>query len=164
VAARASAKNPALALKRCAAGDRGELASLNDGGARGSSDAGTDTKAPKSESVALIEPTRGRGLGGCENMDDDDDDPFGRGEAGGVTGAKRVAKRSSRSSLFGRGTGDRLLGGRGISGEMELSDEGMIGLSWRRYSVREGVCLCRQGGINNVDIGRSTERSTPRTF
>jgi len=63
---------------------------------------------------------------------DDDEDPFGRGEAGGVSGAKRVAKISLRSVLFGGGTGDSLLGGTGMSGEMVLSGEG-IKLS---YSVR----------------------------
>jgi len=63
---------------------------------------------------------------------DDDEDPFGRGEAGGVSGAKRVAKISLRSVLFGGGTGDSLLGCTGMSGEMVLSGEG-IKLS---YSVR----------------------------
>jgi hypothetical protein len=65
VAARASAKNPALAFnRRLPEGNLEGLASLVDGWPSGSSDAGTLTKAPKSESVELaevIEPTGGQG-------------------------------------------------------------------------------------------------------
>lgn len=68
VAARASAKNPALAFnRRLPEGNLEGLASLVDGWPSGSSDAGTLTKAPKSESVELaevIEPTGGQGLDG----------------------------------------------------------------------------------------------------
>jgi hypothetical protein len=68
VAARASAKNPTLAPKRrLVEGKLTGLASLDDGWPSGSSDAGTLTKAPKSESVELagvIEPTGGQGLDG----------------------------------------------------------------------------------------------------
>lgn len=66
VAACASAKNPALAAKRwLPEGTLEELASPDDGCARGSSEAGTDTKAPNSESIELaelIEPRGGREL------------------------------------------------------------------------------------------------------
>jgi hypothetical protein len=68
VAARASAKNPALAAnRRLPEGNLEGLASLDDGWPSGSSDAGTLTKAPKSESVELagvIEPAGGQGLDG----------------------------------------------------------------------------------------------------
>jgi hypothetical protein len=68
VAARASAKNPALGFnRRLPEGNLEGLASLVDGWPSGSSDAGTLTKAPKSESVELaevIEPTGGQGLDG----------------------------------------------------------------------------------------------------
>ena len=64
VAARASAKNSPLAPKRrLPEGNLTGLASLDDGWPSGSSDAGTLTKAPKSESVELaegMEPTGGR--------------------------------------------------------------------------------------------------------
>lgn len=66
VAARASAKNPALAPnRRPPEGNLEGLASPDDGWPSGSSDAGTLTKAPKSESVELaevIEPTGRQGL------------------------------------------------------------------------------------------------------
>jgi hypothetical protein len=68
----------------------------------------------------LIEPTRGRGSDGCEKMDAD---PNGMGEAGGVAGAKSVAKRSSRTGLDG---GVPLPAGTGIRGEMESSGDGII--------------------------------------
>jgi hypothetical protein len=126
VAARASAKNSALALNGRRGGALEGLGRLDKGWARGSSEAGTDTNAPKSESVelaALIEPRRGRGLGGCENMDEDAGD--GMGEAGGVAGEKRVAKRSSRPALDG-GMGEPLGAGTGIRGEMESSGEGIL--------------------------------------
>jgi hypothetical protein len=68
VAARASAKNPALGPnRRLPEGNLDGLASLDDGWPSGSSDAGTLTKAPKSESVELaevIEPTCRQGLDG----------------------------------------------------------------------------------------------------
>lgn len=68
VAARASAKNPALeANRRLPEGNFEGLASVDGGWPSGSSDAGTLTKAPKSESVELeevIEPTGGQGLDG----------------------------------------------------------------------------------------------------
>jgi hypothetical protein len=124
VAARASAKNSALlALNGGRGGALEGLCCLYKGWARGSSEAGTETNAPKSESVelaALIEPRRGRGLGGCENMDEDGAN--GMGEAGGVAGEKRVAKRSSRPALEG-GMGEPLAG---IRGEMESSGEGIL--------------------------------------
>jgi len=127
VAARASAKNPALAPKGCPADGFEGLCSFDDGWARGSSEAGTDTNAPKSESVelaVLIEPTRGRGLEGCSKMDED---PNGMGEAGGVAGEKSVAKRSSRPALFGgEGRGVPLPAGTGIRGEMDSSGEGIL--------------------------------------
>jgi hypothetical protein len=66
VAACASAKNPGVGAEgRPPEGTVEEVASLDGGCARGSSDAGTDTKAPKSESIELaelIEPRGGRGL------------------------------------------------------------------------------------------------------
>jgi hypothetical protein len=52
------------------------------------------------ELAVLIEVTWERALGGGEKMDGD---PNGRGEAGGVAGAKRVAKRSSTCGFTGRG-------------------------------------------------------------
>ena len=56
VAARASAKNPALAFnRRLPEGNLEGLASIDDGWPSGSSEAGTLTKAPKSESVELAE-------------------------------------------------------------------------------------------------------------
>jgi len=68
VAACASAKNSALAPKlRVPEGTLEGVASPDGGWASGSSEAGTLTKAPKSESVELaelIEPTGGRGLDG----------------------------------------------------------------------------------------------------
>jgi hypothetical protein len=68
VAARASAKNPALGPnRRLPEGNLAGLASTDDGCPSGSSDAGTLTKAPKSESVEqaeVIEPTGGQGLDG----------------------------------------------------------------------------------------------------
>jgi hypothetical protein len=67
-----------------------------------------------------------------------DEDPNSRGEAGGVAGEKRVAKRSSRSGLV-RG-GDRLPAGTGMRGVMEWSGEG-IKLRW----------------VNNVSIGTEAE-------
>jgi hypothetical protein len=80
-------------------------------------------KAPKSESVelaVLIEPGRGLELEGCEKMDVD---PNGMGEAGGVAGAKRVAKRSSRTGFDG---GVPLSAGIGIRGEMDSSGDGIL--------------------------------------
>lgn len=66
VAARASAKNPALGFnRRLPEGNLEGLASLVEGWPSGSSDAGTLTKAPKSESIELadlIEPRGGEGL------------------------------------------------------------------------------------------------------
>ena len=66
VAACASAKNSALGANRRLPEDNfGGLASQDDGWPSGSSDAGTLTKAPKSESVEVaevIEPTGGQGL------------------------------------------------------------------------------------------------------
>jgi hypothetical protein len=126
VAACASAKNSILAaLNGKARGGAVEgFGSLDRGWASGSSEAGTDTKAPNSESVelaVLIEPTRGRGLEGCEKMEVD---PNGVGEAGGVAGAKSVAKRSSRTGLEG---GVRLPAGTGMRGEMESSGDGIFG-------------------------------------
>jgi hypothetical protein len=50
-----------------------------------------------------------------------DEDPNGRGEAGGVAGEMSVAKRSSMSGLFGV----PLPAGRGIKGGMDLSCEGI---------------------------------------
>lgn len=126
VAARAPAKNSALALKGCPADGFEGLCSLDNCWARGSSEAGTDTKAPKSESVelaVLIEPTRGREL--LEGRSKMDEDPNGVGEAGGVAGEKSVAKRSSRSGLVGGGRGARLPAGRGIKGEKDSSGEGI---------------------------------------
>ena len=103
MAALASAKKSALKRRR-AVGGGGLLGSLlNKGGARGSSEGGTETNAPKSDSVelaVLIEDCWSRALGGGEKMDGD---PNGRGEAGGVAGAKRVAKRSSTCGFTGRG-------------------------------------------------------------
>lgn len=68
VAARASAKNSALVPnRRLPEGNLRGLASPDDGWPSGSSDAGTLTKAPKSESVELadvIEPTGGQELDG----------------------------------------------------------------------------------------------------
>lgn len=68
VAARASAKNPALASnRRLPEANLEGLSSPDDGRPSGSSDAGTLTKAPKSESVELagvIEPAGGQGLDG----------------------------------------------------------------------------------------------------
>ena len=126
VAARASAKKSALAPKGRLVDDFEGLCSLDDGWARGSSEAGTDTKAPKSESVelaVLIEPTRGRGLEECSKMDED---PNGVGEAGGVAGEKSVAKRSSRSGLVGGGRGVPLPAGRGMRGEKDSSGGGIL--------------------------------------
>ena len=95
MAALASAKKSALKRRR-AGGGGGLLGSpVDERSARGSSEGGTETNAPKSDSVetgVVIEDTSERALGGGEKMDGD---PNGRGEAGGVAGAKRVAKRSS---------------------------------------------------------------------
>ena len=103
VAALASAKKSPLKRRR-AGGGGGLLGSpLDEGGARGSSEGGTETNAPKSDSVelaGLIEDTLERALGGGEKIDGD---PNGRDEAGGVAGAKRVAKRSSTCGFTGRG-------------------------------------------------------------
>jgi hypothetical protein len=53
-----------------------------------------------------------------------DEDPNGVGEAGGVAGEKSVAKRSSRSALFGGGgRGVPLRAGTGMRGEMDSSEE-----------------------------------------
>jgi hypothetical protein len=139
VAARASAKNSALAPKRrLPEGTLGGLASRDDSCPRGSSEAGTDTKAPKSESVELaelIEPTGGRGLEGRVNIDEEADR---RGEAGGVAGEKSVAKRSSRSGLDGGGMGVPLPAGTGIRGEMDLRGEGIRDFGYgSESSVRE---------------------------
>ena len=68
----------------------------------------------------LIEPKRGRGLEGWEKMEAD---PNGMGEAGGVAGAKSVAKRSSRTGLEG---GVALPAGRGMSGETDSSGDGIF--------------------------------------
>lgn len=71
--------------------------------ARGSSEGGTETKAPKSDSVelaGLIKVTWSRALGGGEKMEGECN---GMGEAGGVAGAKRVAKRSLTCGFTGRG-------------------------------------------------------------
>lgn len=160
VAACASAKNSAPAAKRRPPeGTLEELASLDDNCARGSSDAGTDTKAPKSESVELAEligPTGGRGLDWKVNMDED---PDSRGEAGGVAGEKSVAKRSSRSGLVGGVMGgDRLPAGTGIRGGMDWSGEGIRDFGFgSESSVREREGLSQVGVVNNVDIGRWTE-------
>jgi hypothetical protein len=59
-----------------------------------------------------------------------DEDPNGRGEAGGVAGERSVAKRSSMSGLAGgvermKGDRDRLAVGRGIRGGMDLSGGGI---------------------------------------
>jgi len=67
-----------------------------------------------------MEPTRERGLEGCENMGEGP-----RGEAGGVEGVKRVAKRSSMSVLVGGGMGVPVPAGTGINGEMESRGEGI---------------------------------------
>lgn len=98
-------KSVIVALRRRGGGTAEVLLGsvLDESCARGSSEGGTETNAPNSESVelaGLIEVTWGRALGGGENMDGD---PNGRGEAGGVAGAKRVAKRSSTSGFTGRG-------------------------------------------------------------
>lgn len=100
----ASAKKSALKRRRAVWGG-GLLGSLLNecNSARGSSEGGTETNAPKSDSVELaelIEDTWSRALGGGEKIDGD---PNGRGEAGGVAGAKRVAKRSSTCGFTGRG-------------------------------------------------------------
>jgi len=55
----------------------------------------------------------------------DEDAADGMGEAGGVAGEKRVAKRSSRPALDG-GMGEPLGAGTGIRGEMESSGEGIL--------------------------------------
>jgi hypothetical protein len=158
VAARASAKNSALGPKRRPPeGTLKGLASRDESCARGSSEAGTDTKAPKSESVELaelIEPTGGRGLEGRVNIDEEADR---RGEAGGVAGEKSVAKRSSRSGLDGGGgMGVPLPAGTGIRGG--FSGEGIRDFGFgSESSVREREGLSQVGVVNNVDIGRSTE-------
>jgi hypothetical protein len=57
-----------------------------------------------------------------------DEDPNGRGEAGGVAGEMSVAKRSSMSGLVGRVEGMMgvpLPAGRGIRGGMEWRGEGI---------------------------------------
>ena len=99
-------KNSALAFSRRRADAPTGLGWLDNDGARGSSEAGTDTKAPKSESVGLaagIKARRWRESEGGENMEGDAIDR--RVEAGGVAGAKRVAKRSSISGLVESGSG-----------------------------------------------------------
>ena len=53
-----------------------------------------------------------------------DEDPNGRGEAGGVTGEMSVAKRSSMSGLFGV-ISVPLPAGRGIKGGIDLNCEGI---------------------------------------
>jgi hypothetical protein len=146
VAACASAKNSAPAAKRrLPEVTLEELASPDDGCARGSSDAGTDTKAPKSESVELaelIEPRGGRGLDWRVNMGED---PNSRGEAGGVAGEKSVAKRSSRWGLVG-GEGGMdgvpFPAGTGIRGDMDRSGEGIRDFGFGSESLvreREGL-------------------------
>jgi hypothetical protein len=128
VAARASAKNSALTAKRrLAEGNLEGVALADDGWPRGSSDAGTLTKAPKSESVELaevIEPT-----GGQAERVNMDEDPNGRGDAGGVAGEMSVAKRSSMSGLVG-GVEERMgvplpAAGRGIRGGMDRRGGGI---------------------------------------
>jgi hypothetical protein len=57
-----------------------------------------------------------------------DEDPNGRGEAGGVAGEMSVAKRSSISGLVGGVDGKvgiPLPAGRGIKGGMDLSGGGI---------------------------------------
>jgi len=57
-----------------------------------------------------------------------DEDPNGRGEAGGVTGEMSVAKRSSMSGLVGGVEGRMgipLPAGRGIRGGMDWRGEGI---------------------------------------
>ena len=124
VAACASAKNPVLGPKRRPLEGILKGLELDDGCARGSSDAGTDTKAPKSESVELaelIEPIGGRVWEGRVNMDEDPR----RGEAGGVAGENSVANRSSRSGLVGGGRerGVPLPAGTGIRGGTDWTGE-----------------------------------------
>lgn len=65
-----------------------------------------------------------------------DEDPNGRGEAGGVAGEMSVAKRSSMSGLV---MGVRLRAGRGIRGGMDLSGGGIPNFFYFRSkgSVRE---------------------------
>ena len=103
----ASVKKSALKGRR-EGGGLGLLGWLLDEGccARGSWEGGTETKAPKSDSVelaGLIKVTWSRALGRGEKMDGEVN---GRGEADGVEGAKRVAKRSSTCGFTGRGEGD----------------------------------------------------------
>ena len=128
---------------------------LDDGCARGSSDAGTDTKAPKSESVELaelIEPTGGRGLEGRVNMDEDPR----RGEAGGIAGENSATKSSSRSLLRLRRQGRRQRSSmlRSIGSRAHSSRGARVGTS-----SRAGTSRAATQGSTPWDAGLADGRS-----
>lgn len=145
VAACASAKYPAVAPKRRLPEGTLKGLAVDDSWARGSSEAGTDTKTPKSDWVELAELIESIGAWELEGGVNMDEESTRRGEAGGVAGEKSVAKRSSRSGLVGGGGGrggDPLPAGTGIRGETDWAGEGIRDFGFRSESSvkeREGL-------------------------